>query len=91
MPTQPVKVKVYGQELSLRADNPERVQRAASYVDGQMTLFHAKAPDQSTSTMAILTALNVAEEYMATDDAVRGLRARAEAMAALLEAAAAAG
>lgn len=89
MPSQSVKVKVYGTDLSLRADNPERVQRAAAYVDGQMTLFHAKAPDQSTSTLAVLTALNVAEQYMVTDDAVRECRTRVEALAAALEAAAA--
>ncbi len=87
MPTQPVKVKVYGTELSLRADNPERVQRAADYVDSQMTLFHAKAPDQPTGTLAILTALNVAEEHVGTEEAVRACRARAEAVAAQLEAA----
>ena len=88
MPSQSVKVKVYGNELSLRADNPERVQRAAAYVDGQMTLFHAKAPDQSTSTIAVLTALNVAEQYIVTDESVRECRVRAEALAAALEAAA---
>jgi cell division protein ZapA (FtsZ GTPase activity inhibitor) len=89
MPTQSVKVKVYGTELSLRADNAERVLRAAAYVDGQMTLFHAKAPDQSTSTVAVLMALNVAEQIIVTEDSVRDCRKRVEALASALETAAA--
>jgi cell division protein ZapA (FtsZ GTPase activity inhibitor) len=86
MASQSIKVKVYGNDLSLRADNPERVVRAAAYVDSQMTLFHAKAGDQSTSTLAILTALNVAESVIETDDAVRAARSRLDALAAALEA-----
>ena len=86
MASQSIKVKVYGNDLSLRADNPERVLRAAAYVDGQMTLFHAKAGDQSTSVLAILTALNVAESVIESDDAVREARSRLDALAAALEA-----
>ena len=87
MASQSLKVSVYGNELSLKADDPDRVIKAAAYVDGQMTLYHAKAPDQSTSTLAILTALNVAEETIGANESVRELRARVEAMASALEAA----
>ena len=87
MASQSLKVSVYGNELSLKADDPDRVIKAAAYVDGQMTLYHANAPDQATSTLAILTALNVAEETIGANESVRELRARVEGMASALEAA----
>lgn len=85
MPQQSVKVKIYGNDYSLRGDSAERTQRAADIVDSEMTLFHAKAPDQSTNTIAVLTALNVAEQHIAQDDAMRELAKRMEHLAEELE------
>ena len=69
----------------MRGDSADRTERAAEFVDAQMTLFHAKAPDQSTNTIAVLTALNVAEQHIAQDDAMRDLAARMEHLAEELE------
>jgi len=85
MPQQSVKVKIYGNDYSLRGDTAERTQRAADVVDSQMTLFHAKAPDQSTNTIAVLTALNIAEQHIAQDDEMRDLAIRMGQLAQELE------
>jgi cell division protein ZapA (FtsZ GTPase activity inhibitor) len=80
MAQQSLKVRVYGNDLNLRTDNPERTVRIAGYVDQQMTLFHAKIPDQSMGTLAILTALNVAEQAIDGEDAVHAARRRIDTL-----------
>ena len=86
MAQQSLKVRIYGNDLSLRTDNPERTMRIAAFVDQQMAVFHAKIPDQSTGTLAILTALNIAEQALDSDEAVRGARRRIDALVAAVDA-----
>jgi len=85
MAQQSVKVTVYGNEFSLRGDSAERTQRAASFVDAQMSLMHAKSPDQSTNTIAILAALNAAEQQIAAEETMREIATRMELLAEDLE------
>jgi cell division protein ZapA len=56
-------VKIGGREYRLRsADDPERAERAAEYVDHILREIQASSPD--THDAAILTALNIASELL---------------------------
>lgn len=65
-----VRVKIGGQEYNLRSDDDARVRAISERVDTQMQHLRNKIQDQSTSTLAILTALNIAEkEYESLEQA----------------------
>jgi cell division protein ZapA (FtsZ GTPase activity inhibitor) len=57
-----VSVKLGGKELYLRCDDEARLRRAASEVDSIMTQLQSNMHDQTTSTLALLAALNIAEK-----------------------------
>jgi cell division protein ZapA len=59
-----LRVKIYGTEYPLKGEDEELMKMAASYVDGLMNDFSAKMPQQTPSTIAVLTALNIAEELL---------------------------
>jgi cell division protein ZapA len=56
-------VKIYGERYIIKSDlDPEIIVRIAEYVDEKMSQIKQNAPIISTSKIAILAALNVAEE-----------------------------
>lgn len=57
-----VSVRLGGKELHLRCDDEVRLRRAASEVDSIMTQLQSNMRDQTTSTLALLAALNIAEK-----------------------------
>ncbi|MFM8473171.1 MAG: cell division protein ZapA [Candidatus Kapaibacterium sp.] len=57
-----VSVRLGGKELHLRCDDEARLRRAASEVDSIMTQLQSNMRDQTTSTLALLAALNIAEK-----------------------------
>lgn len=57
-----VRVKIGGQEYNLRSDDEAKVRAISERVDNQMQQLRHKIQDQSTSTLAVLTALNIAEK-----------------------------
>jgi cell division protein ZapA len=59
-----IRVRIYGTEYPLRGENEELTRQAASYVDSLMNQFHERNPEQSPSIIAVLTALNIAEELI---------------------------
>jgi len=57
-----IKVKIFNTEYTLKVEDEELAYKVAEYVDGLMRELHDKLPNQSVLTIAILTALNIAEE-----------------------------
>lgn len=83
-------VEIYGQKYTVRSDDdPEHVERVAAYVDERMRDV-ARASSQVTSVrVAILAALNIADELFRERDNPSGtkdLDARARSLASALEA-----
>ncbi len=59
---QTVKVSILGAEYPLRSNDEVLTLQLAADVDSQLREFQAKLPAQSTTTLAVLTALNFAEQ-----------------------------
>lgn len=84
-------VEIYGQKYTVRSDDEtEHVERVAAYVDGRMREV-ARASSQVTSLrVAILAALNIADElFRERDTKSQGsvdIEARARSLADALEA-----
>jgi cell division protein ZapA len=69
MPTrkETTKVTIFGVEYSITSDrDPEEVRRIAKYVDDKMWEISENNNLISTEKVAILTALNIAEDYLRT-------------------------
>jgi cell division protein ZapA len=79
-----VTVEIHGQTYPIKtALDPAYVQRLAAYVDARMQQAAVGAPSADTVGLAILTALNIADEYFRARDL------QAEASGTLAERAAA--
>jgi cell division protein ZapA len=64
---QTTKVTIFGVEYSITSDhNPEEVRRIAKFVDDKMWEISENNNLISTEKVAILTALNIAEDYLHT-------------------------
>jgi cell division protein ZapA len=59
-----LRVKIYDTEYSLKGEDEELMKEAANYVDSLMNEFSSKISQQTPSTIAVLTALNIAEEFL---------------------------
>lgn len=56
-------VSIYGEEYQLKGDVPEEVVQALAYhVDNRLRVLASKNPRISLNRLAVLTALNLAEE-----------------------------
>jgi cell division protein ZapA len=59
------KVEIFGEKYTLRADmETDHIQKVAQYVDGKFSEVAKSSPTLSTSKMAILTSLNIADELI---------------------------
>ena len=56
-----IRVRIYGTEYPLRADDDQLTYRAAQHIDRMMAELHGQLPDQPPATLAVLSALNVSE------------------------------
>jgi cell division protein ZapA len=56
-----IKVKIFNSDYSLQGENPEEVQKVAGYVDTIMHRINFESPNQSGETIAVVSALNIAE------------------------------
>ncbi len=86
-----VKVKIFDIEYTLKVEDEELAYKIAEYVDKVMRELHDKLPDQSVLTIAILAALNIAEELFyerrnrgyienEIEDLLRGLSSKVDMM-----------
>lgn len=57
-----IKVKIFNAEYTLKVEDENLAYKAVEYVDKMMNELHSKLPEQSALTLAVLTALNIAEE-----------------------------
>ena len=73
-----IKVTIFGSEYPLRGDSEEFTRRVATYVDEMIHSIHEKIPEQPPLTVAVLSALNITEDYFRDRD-------RAGATAAMVE------
>jgi len=72
-------VEIFGHKYSLRSDEDEaHVKRVAALVDGKMREVASGARSASTLQVAVLAALDIASEYMLTENAARGLCSEVE-------------
>jgi cell division protein ZapA (FtsZ GTPase activity inhibitor) len=65
---QTVKVTILGSEYPLRSNDESLTQQLAQEVDGQLRELQSKLPSQSTTTLAVLAALNFAEQEAHTKE-----------------------
>jgi cell division protein ZapA len=56
-----IKVKIFNSEYNLQGENPAEVEKVANYVDNVMQRINFESPNQSVETIAIVSALNIAE------------------------------
>lgn len=56
-----IRVRIYGAEYPLRADDEQITRQAAQLIDSMMDDIHSKIPDQPPVTLAVLSALNLSE------------------------------
>ena len=60
-----VKVTILGNTYRLQAgDDPGHVERVVDYVKGKLDEISTAVPDYSQTQLAILTAINIADEYL---------------------------
>ena len=83
-------VHIYGQQYTVRSeDDPQHVQRVAAYVDGRMREVARGSAQVTSMRVAILAALNIADELLRERDAsnhgAERLRERARQLATALE------
>ncbi|MEO6694877.1 MAG: cell division protein ZapA [Ignavibacteria bacterium] len=63
-----IRVKIFNSEYNLQGENSEKVERISDYVDGIMNRINNESPNQSEETIAVVSALNIAEEYFKEKD-----------------------
>jgi cell division protein ZapA len=68
-------VKIYNQTYQVRSGgDPEYVKRLAKYVDETMTEVFEGTPSVDSIKVAVLAALNIADDYFSTKDELDSLQ-----------------
>lgn len=81
-----VHVEIHGQRYPIRSGlDPEYVGRLASYVDEKMRLAAKESPQGDTLKVAVLAALNIADEFFRASDEVQSDHAAISQRAADIE------
>ncbi len=71
-PTRVVPVEIHGQQYPIRSTlDPAYVAELAAYVDEKMRLASRETPGSDTLKVAVLAALNIADEYFRSRDEQR--------------------
>jgi len=63
-----IKVKIFNSDYNLLGDNVEEVQKFANYVDTVMQRINYQSPNTSAESIAVVSALNIAESYFREKD-----------------------
>ena len=85
-----VHVEVHGQKYPIRTDlDPRYVEELAQFVEGRMALALRSSPSSDAVGLAILTALNITDEYFraraALTDSSGSVTARAEELERMVD------
>ena len=71
-----VNVKIYGQDYLISGDKErEEIEKVAEYVDNKMHLIARVTDQRGTGTIAVLTAVNITDEYFDAMDEIERLKA----------------
>ena len=62
-PNTSVRVEIFDQGYNLRGSDPEYIMKLAEYVDGKMRAVSEQTQTVDTARLAVLAALNIADEY----------------------------
>ncbi|WP_419824655.1 cell division protein ZapA [Anoxybacterium hadale] len=74
-----VTVKIYGQEYTIAGNTPrEHIMRVADYVNTKMHEISRALPAGSISSLAVLSAVNVADDYFTAVERLSGLKLQNE-------------
>jgi cell division protein ZapA len=77
--TNKVTVKIYGQEYTIAGDTPrEHIMKVADYVSTKMHEIAKALPGGSVSSLAVLSAVNVADDYFTAMEKLSGMRLQNE-------------
>ncbi len=63
MESKDIRIKIFNNHYTLKGDDIELVEKSAQYVDTLMNKVQNDIPNQSDITIAIVSALNIAENY----------------------------
>jgi len=63
MESKDIRIKIFNNHYTLKGDDIELVEKSAQYVDSLMNKVQNDIPNQSDITIAIVSALNIAENY----------------------------
>jgi len=84
-----VRVEIYDQTYQLRGSDPEYIGQLAEYVDTKMRLISQQASTVDSLRLAVLAALNIADEYLILkrkyDSIASDYHARAEHLSGALD------
>ena len=85
-----VQVEVHGQKYPIRTDlDPRYVEELAQFVEARMALAARSSPSSDAVGLAILTALNITDEYFRARSALTStsgtLSARTEALEKIVD------
>ena len=71
-----VNVKIFGQDYLISGDkDKEEIEKVAEYVDNKMHLIARVTDKRGTGTIAVLTAVNITDEYFDAMDEIERLKA----------------
>ena len=74
-----VTVKIYGQEYTIAGDTPrEHIMRVADYVNTKMHEIARALPAGSVSSLAVLSAVNVADDYFTAMEKLSSMKQQNE-------------
>jgi cell division protein ZapA (FtsZ GTPase activity inhibitor) len=63
MESKDIRIKIFNNHYTLKGDDIELVEKSAQHVDTLMNKIQNEIPNQSDITIAIVSALNIAENY----------------------------
>jgi len=72
--TTSVSVEIYDQTYHLRASDPDYIEKLAAMVDGKMRAVSANGNTVDSLRVAVLAALNIADELLRLQESTRLLR-----------------
>lgn len=81
-----VKVDIFGHDYVLKSDSDDNhIQRVADLVDEKMKEVSATTNSKTVLNIAILAALNIADEYLKVKDEREQAKAKARELAQLID------
>ena len=84
-----VRVEIYDQTYQLRGSDPEYIVKLSEYVDSKMRIISQQASTVDSLRVAVLAALNIADEYLMLkrryDSIASDYHARAEHLSGALD------